>query len=127
VTFEFPEILVGQSVGVLRSGEWEGNGKVNRGDLLTHIKGFKVFADFGDELFTALVALREAFIGCVGLGEGEKGEGGACEGKEVSDVLCRRRAWLYGLAKAREQTFSTLPRSCIWLAVRDEDQMGSAS
>jgi hypothetical protein len=29
---------------------------------LTHVEGFEVFANFGDKLFTALIALREAFI-----------------------------------------------------------------
>lgn len=101
-------------------GRWRERG-------ITYVEGFEVFADFGDELFAALVALREAVILCVGLGEGEKGEGGACEGEEMADVLCGRCGWLCGLAKAGEQTFSTLPRSCIWLAVRDEDQIGSAS
>jgi hypothetical protein len=111
--------------GVGGAREW---GKVAGGNGgITYVEGFEVFADFGDELFAALVALREAVILCVGLGEGEKGEGGACEGEEMADVLCGRCGWLCGLAKAGEQTFSTLPRSCIWLAVRDEDQIGSAS
>jgi len=96
---------------------------------LYSVEGFEVFTHFGDELFTALVALREVFVRRIGLGKGKKGEGGACEGKEMAYVLCGCRAWLCDCrgAKARKLTFSTLPRSCIWRAVRDEDQIGSAS
>ena len=39
-------------------------------------------------MFTALVALREVFVWRIGLGEGQEGEGGACEGKEMAYVLC---------------------------------------
>ena len=35
---------------------------------LTHVEGFEVFANFCHKLFTALVALWEAFIWCIGLG-----------------------------------------------------------
>jgi hypothetical protein len=114
---------------LVRGGEGKETGMKARGRKtgLTHVEGFKVFADFGDELFTALVALREAFIWCICLGESEEREGGACEGEEMTDILCGWRAWLCGVAGSRELTFSTLPRSCIWRAVRDEDQIGSAS
>jgi hypothetical protein len=40
-----------------------------RGVGRTHVEGLKVFADFGDELFAALVALWEPSIRRVGLGE----------------------------------------------------------
>jgi hypothetical protein len=70
----------------------EGNGKV-----LERVKdgdhARQGFTDFGNELFTALVALRKAFIWCIGLGEGEEGEGGACKGEEMADVPCERRVW----------------------------------
>ncbi len=56
---------------------------------VTHVEGFEVFAHLGDELFTALVAVREVFIWRIGLGKGKEGEGGACEGKEMSYVLLR--------------------------------------
>lgn len=54
----------------------------------THVERFEVFAHFGDELFTALVAVREVFIWRIGLGKGKEGKGGACEGKEMAYVLC---------------------------------------
>jgi hypothetical protein len=54
----------------------------------THVESFKVFADFGDELFTAVVALWEVFIWRISLWEGEEGEGRAREGKEMAYVLC---------------------------------------
>jgi hypothetical protein len=59
--------------------------------------------------------------------------------RRAREVLARERRWPMSCvgggawlcdcrgAKARELTFSTLPRSCIWRAVRDEDQIGSAS
>ena len=52
-----------------------------------HVEGLKVFADFGDELLAALVALREPGVWSVGLGEGEEGERGTGEGEETADVL----------------------------------------
>jgi hypothetical protein len=54
---------------------------------LYSVEGFEVFADFGDKLFTALVTFWKPFIWCIGLGEGEEGEGGAAERKEMTDVL----------------------------------------
>ena len=42
----------------------------------THVKCFKVFAHFGNELFSALITLLEVFIGRIGLGKGKEGEGG---------------------------------------------------
>jgi hypothetical protein len=56
---------------------------------VTHVEGFKVFAHFGDELFAALIAVREVFIWRICLGKGKEGKGGACEGKEMSYVLLR--------------------------------------
>ncbi len=78
----------------------------------THVEGFKVFADLGDELFAALVALREPGVWRVGLGEGEESERGAGEGEEPADVLeralaAKERGW------RRVGTISTRPRSCI--------------
>ena len=52
-----------------------------------HVESFKVFADFGDELFAAIVALRKPCVWRVRLGEGEEGERRACEGEETADVL----------------------------------------
>jgi hypothetical protein len=67
-----------------------------------HVEGLKVFADFGNELLAALVALREPGVWSVGLGEGEKGERGAGEGEEAADVLERgleatERRWRVGV------------------------------
>ena len=80
---------------------------------MTHVESFKVFADFGNELFAALVTLWEPGIWRVGLGEGKESERGASEGEEASDVLERglavkERRWESGVG-----TFSTRPRSCI--------------
>jgi hypothetical protein len=36
----------------------------------THVEGFKVFADFGDELLAALVALGQPCVWLVCLGQG---------------------------------------------------------
>lgn len=36
----------------------------------THVEGFKVFADFGDELLAALVAFGQACVWLVCLGQG---------------------------------------------------------
>jgi len=110
---------VGKSV---KGGKGGGSG--------THVEGFKVFADFSDELFAALVALWKPCVWRVGLREGEEGEGGACEGEEAADVLLAGRVQScqgHVERREREVTFSTLPRSCIWRAVRDEDQTGSES
>ena len=57
-----------------RSGEGE------RG-VGTHVEGFEVLADFGDELFAPLVALREGRVWSVCLREGEEGKRGAREGE----------------------------------------------
>lgn len=53
----------------------------------THVEGFKVFAGFFDELLAALVALWQPCVWGICLRQGEEGEGGACEGEEVADVL----------------------------------------
>ncbi len=79
----------------------------------THVEGFKIFADLSDELFAALVALREPGVWRVGLRESEESERGAGEGEEAADVLERalavkERGWRGGVG-----TFSTRPRSCI--------------
>ncbi len=58
----------------------------------THVEGFKVFADLGDELFAALVALWEPGVWCVSLGESEESERRAGEGEEAADVLKRALA-----------------------------------
>jgi hypothetical protein len=84
-------------------------------------------AHFGDELFAALVALRESRIWGIGLREGEEGEGRACEGEETTDILAILWLCMGAQCTCVSLTFSTLPRSCIWRAVRDEDHIGSAS
>lgn len=48
--------------------------KRGRGEDATHVEGLKVFADLGDELLAALVALWEPCVWRVGLGEGEESE-----------------------------------------------------
>ena len=79
----------------------------------THVEGFKVFADLSDELFAALVALREPGVWCVGLGEGEESERGTGEGEEAANVLERALAIKERRWRGGEKTFSTRPRSCI--------------
>jgi len=46
---------------------------IRRGDYTDHCTKLEVFANFGDKMFTALVALRETFIWSIVMGEGEEG------------------------------------------------------
>lgn len=85
--------------------------------------------------FSTNCSLRSSPSGSPASGESVWGRA-----RRARDVLARERRWpmsCWGRVMpclcqshaggGRKMTFSTLPRSCIWRAVRDEDQMGSAS
>jgi hypothetical protein len=84
-----------------------------------HVEDFEVLADFGNELFASLVALREGRV-CL-----RQGERGAHEG-EKADALVG-----FGPSEVMVcdlwDTWRHFPRPFIWRGVLDEDHSGSVS